>query len=127
MIPPKKSNQWIGIFIPYTVFILIGLLTTRGLFGADIWDRSIIGLLIISIVSSIIPSIAWFLGKRIFFIIYTVATIVGIIYMFVVVLGNTSPGWGDLTSVIGYLFIVGIGAVLALTTEIVRSVVKKMR
>ena len=127
MIPPKKSNQWIWIFILYTVVVFISLLITRGLFGADIWNRSIIGLLLISIVSAIMPSMAGFLGKHIFFFIYTVGTIVGIIYMFVVALGNTSPGWGDLTSVIGYLFIVGIGAVIAFTTEIVRSLVKKIK
>ena len=69
MMPPKKSNQWIGVFILYTVVIFIGLLTTRVLFGSDILDRSIISLLIISIVSALIPSIGGFLGKRIFFVI----------------------------------------------------------
>ncbi|MGE6489196.1 hypothetical protein [Paenisporosarcina sp. NPDC076898] len=125
MIPPKKSFQWIGIFILYTVIIFISLLATRVLFGSELSNPSIISLLIISKVSALIPSIGGFLGKRIFFIIYTVSTIVGMLYMFYVVLGNTAPGWGDLTSIIGYLFIVGVGAVLALVTEVVSYFVKK--
>ena len=124
MIPPKKSNQWIGVFILYTVVIFIGLLTTRVLLGSDILDRYIFSLIIISIVSALIPSIGGFLGKRIFFIIHTLSAIVGILYMFYVVLGNTAPGWGDLTSIIGYLFIVGVGAILALVTEVVSYFVK---
>lgn len=127
MIPPKKSNQWIGVFILYTAVIFIGLLTTRVMLESDILDRSIFSLLIVSIVSALIPSIGGFLGKRIFFIIYTLSVIVGILYMFYVVVGNTSPGWGDLTSIIGYLFIVGVGAVLAIVTEIVRYFVKSKR
>ena len=124
MIPPKKSNQWIGVFILYTVVIFIGLLTTRVLFGSDILGRSIISLLIISIASALIPNIGGFLGKWIFFSIYTLSAIVGILYMFYVVLSNTAPGWGDLTSIIGYLFIVGVGTVLALVTEVVSYFIK---
>lgn len=125
--PPKKSNQWMWIFILYTVITFISLLTTRVLFGSDILDRSIISLLMIAIVTSIMPSIAWILGKRIFFNIYTVSTIVGISYLFYVVLGNTAPGWGDLTSIVGYLFIVGVGAFIAFVAEVVRTVVKKIK
>ena len=62
MISPKNSNQWIRVFILYTIVIFIGLLTTRVLFGSDILDRSIFSLLIISIVSALIPSIGGLLG-----------------------------------------------------------------
>ena len=124
MIPPPKSKKWIVVFILFTVVVFIGLLTTRVLFGSTLSNQSIMSFLLISIVSALIPSIGGFLGKQVFYSIFTLSTIVGILYMFYVVLGNTAPGWGDLTSIIGYLFIVGIGAVLALVTEIVYYFIK---
>ena len=124
MIPLKKSNNWIGVFIFYTLVIFIGLLTSRFVLGSEFFVRYILAMLLIAIVSALIPCIGGFLGKRIFFIIYTLSAIVGILYMFYVVLGNTAPGWGDLTSIVGYLFIVGVGAVLAVVTEVIIYFVK---
>lgn len=122
--PLKKSNTWIGVFIFYTLVIFIGLLTSRFVLGSEFFVRYILAMLLIAIVSALIPCIGGFLGKRIFFIIYTLSVIVGILYMFYVVLGNTAPGWGDLTSIVGYLFIVGVGSVLALVTEVIIYFVK---
>jgi len=124
MIPLKKSNSWIGVFIFYALVIFIGLLTSRLVLGSEFFVRYILAMLLIAMVSALIPCIGGFLGKRIFFIIYTLSAIVGILYMFYVVLGNTAPGWGDLTSIVGYLFIVGVGAVLALLTEVIIYFVK---
>jgi len=124
MIPLKKSNNWIGVFIFYTLVIFIGLLTSRFVLGSEFFVRYILAMLLIAIVSALIPCIGGFLGKRIFFIIYTLSAIVRILYMFYVVLGNTAPGWGDLTSIVGYLFIVGVGAVLAVVTEVIIYFVK---
>jgi hypothetical protein len=124
MIPLKKSNNWVGVFIFYTLVIFIGLLTSRFVLGSEFFVRYMLAMLLIAMVSALIPCIGGFLGKRIFFIINTLSAIVGILYMFYVVLGNTSPGWGDLTSIVGYLFIVGVGAVLALVTEVIIYFVK---
>lgn len=92
--------------------------------ASELLVRPILGLLIISVVSGLIPCIGGFLGKWIFFIIYTLCTIVAIIYMFYIVMVNTSPGWGDLTSIIGYLFIIIVGTVLALVTEVLSFFIK---
>ncbi len=119
MLPLKKSNKWLGVFIFYALLIFVALLTTRFVLGSEIFGRYILGLIIIAMVSAFIPCVGGFLGKRIFFILYTISALIGVLYMFYVVLGNTAPGWGDLTSIIGYLFIVGVGAVLALITEII--------
>jgi len=119
MIPLKKSNKWISVYIFYTIAILIGLLITRVILGSDMSGGYIFNQLIISMVSALIPCIGGFLGRRKFFIVNTLSIIVGILYMFYVVVGNTALGWGDLTSIVGYLFIVGIGFVLALLVEII--------
>lgn len=119
MIPQKKSNQWIGVFILYIIVIFISLLTTRVMLGSEILGRNIFGLFIISTISALLPIIGGFLGKRIFFNVYTFSNILGIFYMFYVVIGNASPGWSDLTSIVGYIYIVTVGAILALLTEVI--------
>ncbi|MBU3188804.1 hypothetical protein K9O30_06470 [Clostridium bowmanii] len=125
MMPLKKSNRWIWIFILYTIIIFTGLLTTRFILGSEILVKYILSLILISLVSALIPCIGGFLGKRLFFLIYTFCTIVGILYMFYVVLGNTAPGWGDLTSIVGLLFMVGVGATLGLVVEVILYFVKR--
>ncbi|MBX4262569.1 hypothetical protein KTC96_07605 [Clostridium estertheticum] len=46
--------------------------------------------------------------------------------MFYIAMVNTSPGWGDLTSIIGYLFIIIVGTILALVTEVLSYFIKKL-
>jgi len=125
MLPSKKSKKWIGVFIFYTLVIFIGFLATRFMLGSELFGRYLLSLLGLSLVSALIPCIGGYLGKRIFFIIYTFCVISGILYMFYVVLGDISPGWGDLTSIISFLFMVVLGIVLALVTEIVIYFVKR--
>lgn len=125
MIPSKKSNQWIGVFIFYTLIIFISLLTTRFILGSEIFGKYILSLLLISLVSALIPCIGGFLGRRIFFIVYTFCTLAGVLYMFYVVLGNTAPGWDDLTSIVGLLFMAGVGAILGLVVEGAIYIVKR--
>ncbi|MBU3112929.1 hypothetical protein [Clostridium lacusfryxellense] len=125
MLPLKKSNRWIWVFIIYTTIIFTGLLTTRFILGSEIFVKYILSLLLISAVSALIPCIGGFLGKRVFFIIYTFCTIVGILYMFYVVLGNTAPGWGDLTSIVGLLFMASVGAASGIVVEVILYIVKR--
>jgi len=127
MIPTKKSKQWIGVFILYTVVIFIGLIATKVMLHNEIIGAYIFGSFLISLGSAIISCIGGFLGKRIFFLVYTLSVMIGILYMFYVVLVNTSPGWGDLTSIIGYLFIVGVGTVLAFVMELIIYFIKRKK
>lgn len=117
--PIKKSKNWIWILILYTIIIFTSFLITRVILGSEVIGRYLIGILIISLGSAFLPCIGGYLGKRIFFIIASLSIMTGILYMFYVVIGDISPGWGDLTSLIGYLFIDVIGTALALIIEVV--------
>ena len=119
MIPAQKSTKWSWVYMLYTAVIFVSLIITRIILGSEIFSSYVLSLLILSMVSACIPCIAGFFGKPTFFFIYTFSVIVGILYMFYVVLGNTAPGWGDLTSMVGYMFIVGIGIGLAIAVEVI--------
>lgn len=124
MIPVKKSKSWLIVFIIYTIIIFAALIATRILITSDYLVDSIPGLLLLSLCSALLPSIAGYFGKHIFFIIYSLAAIIGIIYAFYVAIGDIAPGWGTLTSIIGYLFILFFGIVVAFIGETIYSLMK---
>ncbi len=117
MPPAERSRFWLGIFVIYTMLIMLALLVTRALMGSDIFFRYVLFMLIISVIAAVFPSIGGYLGKKMFFVILTIAVAVGIIYMFHVVLGNAEPGWGDLASIVGFILIIGVGAGFGLAAE----------
>ena len=117
MIPTERSKRWLSVFVIYTIIIMIGLLVTRALLGSDIFIRYVLFMLIISIVTAVFPVTGGYFGKKMFFVVTTISIAVGIIYMFYVVLGNTEPGWGDLSSIVGFLLIIGVGSGLGLAAE----------
>jgi hypothetical protein len=125
MIPLKKSNQWLGVFIVYTIVILISLIATRLILDSDLSGGYIITLLIISLGSAVLPCLCGYFGKRVFFLVYTLSVIIGILYMFYIVIADTSPGWGDLASIVSYILIIGFGIVFALIAEVVAYFMKK--
>ncbi|MDF2540528.1 MAG: putative rane protein [Herbinix sp.] len=125
MIPKKFSRLWIIVFFIYTFLVFLSLLLTRVILDSDTFGGYLFTLIFIAVASSLFPCIGGYFGKRIYFLISTVAVILGVLYMFYVVIGNVSPGWGDLTSIIGYLYIIGIGAILGFITEVVLYFIKR--
>jgi hypothetical protein len=119
MIPVKKSNKWLGVFLLYTLIILVSLIATRMILDSALSVDYIIRLLIISLGSAILPCLCGYFGKRVFFLVYTLSVVIGIVTMFYIVIADTSPGWGDLSSIVSYILIIGIGILLALIAEVI--------
>ena len=124
MVPEKKSSRWWIIFILYFIIIFAALLGSRLLITNDYIMGSIPGILVLSICSALPPSIAGYFKKKVFFVIFSISILVGLIYAFYVALGDIAPGWGTLTSIIGYLFFVGIGLIIALIVETLLTLIK---
>ncbi|MHB8131471.1 MAG: hypothetical protein ACYDEX_21015 [Mobilitalea sp.] len=127
MIPSKSSKKWIVVFLIFTIVVFFSFLITRLVLDSDVLGRYLFGLIMMSVSSAFIPCIAGYLGRRVFFIVDTIFIVLGILYMFYVVLGNTAPGWGDLTSIIGYLFIVLLGVIIASIAEIINYFITKRK
>ncbi|MDF2942739.1 MAG: permease [Herbinix sp.] len=120
--PIRKSNKWIIVFILYTLVVLISLIASRVILGSDLTGGYIVRLLSIALGTSVLPCIGGYFGKRVFFIVYSLSILFGIFYMFYVVIADTAPGWGDLASLVGFMFMIGLGTVSALLAEIVISI-----
>lgn len=95
--------------------------------GNEVFLRNIVGMVLLSFSTASLPCIAGYFGKRLFFLIYSLAVLLGIFYIYYVIISDISPGWSDLTSIIGYLFIIGVGTLTAFITEFFSFVIKKNR
>ncbi len=127
MKPFKKSRKWIIIFIICAVLIFAALLITRFILGGDSPYHNLPGLIVLSISSALIISISGYFGRRLFFWIYCVSVVIALLYAFIVVISDVAPGWGDLTSIIGYLFILIVGIAVAFIAELVRMLLDKSK
>ncbi len=119
MLPVKKSNKWLYVFFIYAAIVFIGFIATRLILGSEINGRMIIMFTLTSFASALLPVLAGYYGKMLFFMIYTSANLIGLLYMFKLVIMDNATGWADLTSVVVYIYLLPIGAILALLAEII--------
>lgn len=117
-VPEKHASQWgwIGLIFTLIVFSLIVLAQT--MLHSVLTARSISSFGLIALVTATIGSIVGYLGGKLFFSVYAIGAVLGVLYMLYIAVFNTSPGWGDLTSIIGFIFILAIGAAGGLAAEL---------
>lgn len=128
MVPDKGSRQWTIVFIIYSIVTLICFIITRAILGSDISSfQYVLILLFLSLVSSFIPCIGGYLGKKTFFVSSTVSVIYANIYNFQVVIEKTASGWEELATIVGFIFIVGAGTVISIVAEVIAFLIRYFR
>ncbi len=127
MLPAKRSNTWIVVCIIYTLFVLASFVINRILIQTFSLTNEMVRLLIFSIIVAILPCLAGYFGQQLFFYIYSIFTLVGIVYMMYIVNANVAPGWEDLTSIISFIVIVLIGCIVAFVAQLVYYITKKRK
>lgn len=127
MLPDKNSRKWFILFLIYAIVIFLAFLATKLRLGDGALNRGLRGILIISVFTSLVPCIGGYMGKRIFFIVYTISVVIGLAYSLYAVFADIAPGWSELTSVIGYLFVVGIGFIVAANAELINYFVQNRK
>ena len=126
LLPTKKSNKWIYWFLSILIINFSAILLSREIQSIKIDLKNIIGFAILSAMISLISSLGYF-GIKYFSLVFIIADIIGIIYLFFIVLSNASDGWSDLTSIIGYMTITGFGIIAGTITEVIFRIVKRKK
>jgi len=126
LLPAKKSNKWIYWVLSILIINFSALLLSREIQSIKIDLKNIIGFAILSAMISLISSLGYF-GIKYFSLVFIIADIIGIIYLFFIVLSNASDGWSDLTSIIGYMTITGFGIIAGTITEVIFRIVKRKK
>lgn len=127
MIPEKKSKSWYFIILCYTIIIFIGIIITRFMVGTTLSLTMALSTLILSLISALVPCLAGFWGRHVFYSVFACINLIALLYMFYIVISDATPGWGDLTSIIGYLFILVVGFGIALISDIIYYIRKKAK
>ncbi len=125
MLPNKQSNKWFRIFAIYALIVFFSFIATRLILNSALSGQLIFRFALLALVSASLPTGLGYLGRTTFFKIYTLGNLLGIFYMFYIVLANVSPGWGDLTSIAGYIVFIFIGLAVAVLIELIRFFSKK--
>ena len=117
MLPKEKSMKWFLFFISVFIANFAGLMISRSLIDGSARIKTIIGFAILALLIAIIESIGYF-GVRIFSYTFFVVNLFSIIYLFIIILTNKNSGWEDITSVISYIVINGVGIVIGLLVQL---------
>jgi len=117
--PAKFSRRWGRVWAVYFVIIFAFLLFSQLILQADFSGSSLWSLILMAAFTSFITCLGGFLGGRFYFLICSLGIFLGIIYLIYTAIANPSPGWGDLTSIVGFLLWLVIGLVIGVFTELV--------
>lgn len=120
MLPEKKSKKWLNVLLIYTGIVFVGLMITRFLLGTALDARLILNFFLLALGSAMIPVGAGYFGKSLFFNIYASANFIALAYMFVLIVNNRAPGWEDLISIVVYVYLLPVGAILGVIAEVVQ-------
>lgn len=118
--PAKYSRNWGTIFIIYFLALFNLFIISQIVLENNFSTKSIAGIAVLTFLSALLACVGGFLGGKMFFTIYTICLVLGLIYMFYIAVFDVSPNWGDLTSLLSYMFFVITGLVFGLTTEVVK-------
>lgn len=120
MLPEKKSKKWLNVLLIYTGIVFVGLMITRFLLGTALDARLILNFFLLALGSAVLPVVAGYFGKSLFFKIYASTNFIALAYMFVLIVNNRAPGWEDLISIVVYVYLLPVGAILGVIAEVVQ-------
>lgn len=115
-LPSKRSANW--AYIIFGIFILntFALLFTRSLLNIKLEQKDIISFVIIALVISELSSLGYF-GIKAFSTAFIISDIVAIAFLFFVAVSGIGDNWSNMTSIIGFLMIIGMGIVISTVAE----------
>jgi len=124
ILPAKKSFHWIYVLMGVFAINILALLISRIMLTITINLQNIIGFTILALLVSVIGSIGYF-GIRKFSYVFIIFDILGLFYMYFIILSNNSDGWVDLTSLIGFIVLIDVGIAIGIIAEFIYWIVKR--
>lgn len=115
-LPMKRSANWAYIIVGIFILNTFALLFTRNLLHIKLEQKSTIAFVIIALVVSELSSLGYF-GVKAFSTTFIISDLVAIAFLFLTAITNISSGWADMTSIIIFLMIIGIGIIISIIAE----------
>jgi len=115
-LPEKKSLKWIAVLFVVAAINFAALAGSRSLAGVAADADTFYGFAAFSGFFACISTFGYF-GYKLFSMVVMVADLIGMGYLFYVVLSSAGTGWSDLTSVAGFMAILGFGVIVATAVQ----------
>lgn len=124
LMPDRSTRSLLRIMGYYSTILYAVLLFAHAVLRSQFTVRSLFGLGSLAFVSALVAGLGFWLEGRLFFMVFSSSLVAGILYMLYVVIANVTPGWGELTSLVGFMLICSSGIIVGLAAEFVRYLVK---
>jgi hypothetical protein len=124
LLPDRSTRSLLRILGYYSTILYAVLLLAHAILRSQFTGRSIFGLASLAFVSALVAGLGFWLEGRLFFMVFSSSLIAGTLYILYVVITNATPGWGELTSLVGFMLICASGIIVGLAAEFVRYLIK---
>lgn len=124
LLPTKKSYSWIYVLAGVFTINIVALLMSRVILNITVNITNIIAFALLSLLVSGIASVGYF-GIKIFSYAFILFDILGLSYIYIIILSNKNDGWADLTSVIAFIVIVCMGIFTGIIFELIYRIIRR--
>ncbi len=117
-LPAKGSSRWINVLAIVFIANIAALFISRALIGQTTTTANMAAFVGLSLGIAIVSCLGYF-GFEVFSLLVLAGNLMGIIYLFFIILTNASQGWNDLTSLIGLFYFVAMGVVFGIMMQVI--------
>lgn len=123
-IPERTAQNLLRVLGYYATILYAVMLLCHAVFRGGFTFRSMVGLASYAMLASIAAGLGFWLNRKLFFSLFSSGLACGAVYMLVVLIFNTAPGWSDAASLLGFSLVVFLGMVMGISAEYVKYLLK---
>lgn len=124
-LPPKFSSRWSFVIGGVFLLLFIMLLLSRFMLHVAVDAKNVIAFFIVSFLLAVVAGGGGFFGGAIYFIVSFSFYVIAIIYLLFLSWTRANDGWSDLTSIVAFLFLAGLGIVSGVVAQLIRILTKR--
>lgn len=125
-LPEKRSNNWFYIFFASWVLNLFLIILSRYLIDSNFELLGNLAFALVALFAALLASLGY-IGLKVFSYTFISFNLMAVVYMLFIAITNASDGWTDLTSIVGYMFFILLGVLVATSLQMIYYFIKKIR
>lgn len=114
----KRSPEWLYVLLAIFILNIASFVAYQLILDIPLSLSTLIGFKGLSIVIAIIASLGYF-GFAVFSLSFIIADIIGLCYMFFIIITEKSNGWADLTSIAALATFLFVGIIVGILLQII--------
>jgi len=125
ILPETQSINWFYVFFISWLINLCAIILSRYLNNYNFDFIGNCSYAWIAFYAALLSCVGWF-GFKVFTRTFMLFNAFALTYLLAIVITNANDGWSDLTSIVGHIFILLLGTVIATTLQLIVLIIKKI-